>query len=304
MPTRGNSASSNAAQPDPSLSFAKAKRELESAFIKQSDTLLSNVRPLSEGGYLGLVEDLKIMAYKFGWDDFLWDLSLPDEPEQFYVDLENKKDNDLDSLKEFLDIKAVYVTLMLKCQSHKVRHLLKHITAGRPRAVLRRIHEHEFPADTAGKGKQNKKFMLATQGNTNTCLLQWVAYVENQAEVIRSMGNPGDVSDSLMMMVFLDGLLPQFEKIKDVVEQIPNCTFEEAASRVSAWATTKGLADLTRGASEPRDRVYFGQAATPAARQPTPNVREKRRLTVEEKALLPCPRYSTLRNLVIDNLCT
>ena len=81
MPTRGNSASNNAAQPDPSLSFAKAKRELESAFIKQSDTLLSNVRPLSEGGYLGLVEDLKIMAYKFGWEDFLWDLSLPDEPE-------------------------------------------------------------------------------------------------------------------------------------------------------------------------------------------------------------------------------
>ena len=81
------------------------------------------MRPLSEGGYLGLVEDLKIMAYKFGWDDFLWDLSLPDEPEEFYVDLEQKKDNDLDCLKQFLDIKAVYVTLMLnyKCQGRPTR---------------------------------------------------------------------------------------------------------------------------------------------------------------------------------------
>ena len=84
--------------------------------------------------------------------------------------------------------------------------------------------------------------------------------------------------------------------MKDIVEQIDNCTFEMAqpASKVSSWATTKGLADLTRSGSEPTDRVFHVEEKKKGGRQ-RPEQAE-RKLTLEEKALLPCPRYSNFQN--------
>ena len=283
--------------------FAVAARAAQARSDKQSEILLKAVRPLNESGFLGLVDDLKLQGIQFGWDeddlDHMYDMTQNDWAPAKYNGLPEKAKKDIQALRQKLALKNAYVIIKKKCQGHKVEHLIKDIPVGRPRTVMNRIHNHFYPDDAAGKGKQSKKFLMATMSNTNTTIVDWIKHVDDSAAILVSVG--GACDDALKTCVFLDGLLlPQFSPIKHSVEQIENCDYDMATRKVSNYATNNGLQDLRRSGSEPEARVYNVVDSGQREQRQQPRVRPPRerppQRTLEEKARLPCPRYSNFQD--------
>ena len=282
--------------------FAVAARAAQARSDKQSEILLKAVRPLNESGFLGLVDDLKLQGIQFGWDeddlDHMYDMTQNDWAPAKYNGLPEKAKKDIQALRQKLALKNAYVIIKKKCQGHKVEHLIKDIPVGRPRTVMNRIHNHFYPDDAAGKGKQSKKFLMATMSSTNTTIVDWIKHVDSAA-ILVSVG--GTCDDALKTCVFLDGLLlPQFSPIKHSVEQIENCDYDMATRKVSNYATNNGLQDLRRSGSEPDARVYNVVDSGQREQRQQPRVRAPRerppQRTLEEKARLPCPRYSNFQD--------
>ena len=224
---------------------------VDEASMIDIELMLQLITSLPAGCSLVLVGDADQLPH-------IYDRTQADWPEAKYAALPNKATKDLLAFKQLLNLRNAYVILVKKCQGHKVEHLIKDITPGRPRAVLDRIHKHFYPNDAAGQGRQNKKFLMSTMSNTNTNITGWVKHVDQQAAILLSVG--GQCDDSLKLTVFLDGLLmPQFEKIKHTVEQMDNCDYGTAVLKVSNYATNNGLEELCRAGAEPDARVFFGE---------------------------------------------
>ena len=296
MPSRGSSSSTT---PQDAAEFNAAARAIEARADKHAEILLKAVRPLTEGGFVELVADLRLQGFQFGWDRnqlaHIYDQALADWPESQYNDLPAQALVDLNALRQLLALRNAYVIMVKKCQGHKVEHLIKDIQPGRPRAVLDRIHKHFYPMDAAGQGRQNKKFLIATMSNTNTNITRWVKYVDEQAAVLHSVGV--QCSDALKLTVFLDGLLmPQFEKVKHSVEQDETCDYAKAVLKVSNFATNYGLQELCRSGAEPEARVFFGEERKGGQHHQRPQRERPPTRTLEEKARLPCPRYSNFQD--------
>ena len=135
--------------------FEATARAIEMRADKHASVLLKAVRPLVEGGYVELVQDLKLLAYQFGWDRdnlaHIYDRAQPDWPEAQYTNLPATAQNDLNAFRQLLALRNAYVILVKKCQGHKVEHLIRDIQPGRPRAVLDRIHAHFYPNEAKQK---------------------------------------------------------------------------------------------------------------------------------------------------------
>ena len=80
------------------------------------------------------------------------------------------------------------------------------------------------------------------------------------------------------------------------MEQIEGCSYAKAVLKVSSYATNYGLENLCRAGAEPDARVFLGEERK-GGKQKAGSQRERPPpRTLEEKARLPCPRYSNFQD--------
>ena len=131
-------------------------------------------------------------------------------------------EDDPAELKTLLDIQNAYMVITTKCDGHQVEHLLETVEESRARAVVDTIRDYFYPNSTAGRRSIIKKFHNATMANSSTNIISWVALVRQNAKHLRGVGGSADEEEELS--VLLNGLLPEFDKIKLILDETDGFT--------------------------------------------------------------------------------
>ena len=213
---------------------------------KQLTTILSTVRPLIEfGGTTGLCghdrffKQFRRFALSYQWPAHILDES---QPNLSQADRDALNVDDPGDLKTLLDIRNAYVAISTKCDGHQVEHLLETVPESHARAVVDTIREYLYPNSTAGRRATYKKFHNATMANTSTNIVSWVALVRQNAKHLRGVGGNADDVDELS--VLLNGLLPEFDRIKLILDETPHLDLQSAITRLTNHARNNDLLQL------------------------------------------------------------
>ena len=212
---------------------------------------------------------------------------------------------DTDTKKACLDERNAYMLILKLCEGHEVANLLdlQSVPMGHARKALDVIADYFNPNSTAGRQNLIIKFMTSTQATTNTTIVEWLTAVNTNAQRLLDIGEP--VNDSAKLAVLLKGLLPIFEPIQHTCNTTPNLTVLGARKLILDYATNKDLLERTRSTGRKPDKTFMASDgyATQKPLQP-PRKGDDRgrgdggggaRLSLEEKAKMPCPSWSSYR---------
>jgi hypothetical protein len=197
---------------------------------KQLDTMYQTVDKLNDVGYYKFKQLLERQAYCYEWPDFI-------------LDKNAEVPNELD-LKQQRDVRNAYLLIMRKADGHPVESTLEQIEVGNARLVFRAVHNHFNPDTQAGRTASFKQFYTATMGNTGSNIIQWTALVPRRAKVLIESG--GEANEAAQLSVLMDGLLPDFEKIKDILNDRDDLTLLVATSKLIGYAQSHNLESLTK----------------------------------------------------------
>ena len=197
---------------------------------KQLDTMYQTVDKLNEVGFPKFKQLIERQAYCYEWPKFILDrnVEVPDE---------------LD-LKQQRDVRNAYLLIMRKADGHPVESSLEQIEVGNARLAFRAVHNHFNPDTQAGRTACYKQLYTATMANTGSNILQWAALVPRRAKILIESG--GEATESAQLFVLMDGLLPEFEKIKDILQDKDELTWLVATRKLIGYAQSHNLETLTK----------------------------------------------------------
>ena len=233
--------------------------------------MLATVRPLMDfGGTTGLCgydrffKQFRRFALTYKWPAHILDETMPDltQVERDALDKNNPAD-----LKTLLDIQNAYMVITTKCDGHQVEHLLETVEESRARTAVDTIREYFYPNSTAGRRSTIKKFHNATMANSSTNIISWVALVRQNAKHLRGVGGSADEADELS--VLLNGLLPEFDKIKLILDETDGLTLQRAITKLTNHARSNDLLEVAKGkaAAPVGAKVFFGDSTEAAQQQ-------------------------------------
>lgn len=131
-----------------------------------------------------------------------------------------------------------------KTQGHPVENTLGRVKMGDAREAFKAVHAYFHPDSQSGRTASFKQFYGATMANTSTNIIGWPATVQERARNLEEVGGKAD--ETAQLSILLGGLLPEFEKIKDILEDRDNLTFDLACNKLTAYAQSHKLELLTK----------------------------------------------------------
>ena len=197
---------------------------------KQLGVMYNAVGTLKELGYHEWRGCLAQQAYAYAWPSWILDLN------------ENPPDNV--TAKQNLHIRNAYMIIMNKTNDHVVANSLKLVKLGDAKAAFKKVHEFFQPDSQAGKTAAFSQFYRATMKTTNTNIMQWVAEVHLRANLLKEAG--GEANEQARLSILLDGLLPEFDRINEILNHIEGLTFETACSKLIGYARSHKIECLTK----------------------------------------------------------
>jgi hypothetical protein len=181
---------------------------------KDIQTILTLIPKLKEVDYHVWERAMKKTAYRFGWPEFILDLSL---------DIPDQNDN---SEKEDCDIKNAYIAITTDCQGHEIEDAMDEIELGDARGAFKKVHDHFHRPTEAGKQTAYKNLYTNNMGSTDTNLAQFIALTSRNARVVKNNGET--ISEGTIKSLILGGLLVEFDPIKLIIEQTDGITLQQA----------------------------------------------------------------------------
>jgi hypothetical protein len=233
----------------------------------QLTTLLTTVIPLEKHNDLNkLTKQLHTLFHRFDYPTHILDASVPDltQAERDALDLKKVED-----LTKHLAIKNAYAAITALCDGSDAGYLVEGATQDHARSAMDILRNYYFPSDAAGKRAANKLFHNATMANTNTTIVQWTALVRQNAKTLRSVG--GQADNDAELGILIEGLLPEFDRIKHTLDQESNLTMAKAIQRLTAYARSYDLLTLTKGKNNTTAGARVFEAAAETVHRPERN---------------------------------
>jgi hypothetical protein len=221
--------------------LARKLNAIRSLADKQLSSLYQSIKPLKDVGYHRFTKQLKRQALAYGWPPHI----MTDTDDLSDEDRGDLNANTVEGLSTLLHIRNAYVIITAMCDGHQVEHLLEGCEESRARAALDIIKQYFYPSTTAGKRIAYKTFNNATMANTHTNIVEWVAVVRQNAQYLRQVG--GQADDDAELAVLLSGLLPDFEKLKLILDEDDQLTLTSAIKRLTNHARSHGLLEVAKG---------------------------------------------------------
>lgn len=274
---------------------------------KQLDTLYKAVDPLSKLGFLKFMKCIKIQAYAYNWADHLYDVGTPAQTQTQLNTLVRKRADSAAFAKSHADMKNLYMLLLKKCEGHAVHSRLTSAKTGDARACIDKLYAYFYPKTPSGQQTCQIAFNTGTQGNTNTTLVEWMDLVDSRADILSYVSGVA-TDDSYKKTILLSGLLPEFEPIKLLINHNADLNFDGVCDELLDYARGKDILELKRHGGKKDGKVFMATeppapAQQPPAQPPRGGADKRNKgsggsgdsrpfLTLEQKANLPCPRWS------------
>ena len=231
---------------------AAAKAQISSLAEKQYANALKSVGTLQDVGFHKFKSQLKLVAHSDGWHPSVLD-------ETKAVPAPSSRTD-----KYKADVNNAYKLIRVKTDGHAVENILESGDMGDARAAWLAVQRHFVRPTAGGKSAASKKFHNSSMETTNSDLLEWGSTVHRNANDLKSVGGLAD--EDAMITCFLDGLLPEFEPIKDIIESAASVgTLAEVQAKVEDYAAKKSLTDLRKSSKNAKHRTFMavGKTTTP-----------------------------------------
>jgi hypothetical protein len=188
------------------------------------------------------------VAYNQSWDN----------------DILSAEDWDPDEVEEEDDESDRRIAWMvLKATTQDFSYLLTAVERSDASAVFKRITNH-FERPTTGSlvGKLSN-FFQATMLECKMGVKEFGNKIHEDARVLKQLGSP--VTDTQMTVVFIKGLVPELETVKDAImhEDVDKLEFQAVVDKVYDYAVNKGLDTATTTNAPGRADTFFNAAPAP-----------------------------------------
>jgi hypothetical protein len=218
---------------------ARAAADAASLAAKQYQNALASVSPLKDTNFHTFRRELQIVANTAQWDTHILnpEVALPD---------------DLTPKQEW-DIRNAYAIICNKITGHPTEHKVSLIAVGDARAAWRQINKYFIKQSSLGKSTAVDKFWKASMQNTGLTVVPWGEAVHQRGEDLTQTG--GTVTANDKALVYLNGLLPAFDPIRDALQTteppIPDgdTLYDVYKEKVEDWASAKGHLEASSGGS-------------------------------------------------------
>jgi hypothetical protein len=228
------------------------ERRIKATSGKDLQTMLSIMPKLNDVEFHVWDRALKKIAHSYQWPTSILNLS------------EDEEDFDLGTVKERCDNKNAYIVITTKCEGHAVDDALEEEQMGNARIAYKTVHEHFYRPTQAGKQAANRNMYGTTMNNTDVNVNQFMALLSRHAKVLLTHGET--ISESTLLNLILDGLLPEFDSIKLILEN-DDASLRKVKDKLRDYADQKGLATLTRAGNDNKRSKTFTAQVTDDAKQ-------------------------------------
>ena len=237
----------------------KTSRERRAAEAKLAVSLIAQVPPLktstTNSGFPRWQSAILDVAYNQGWDDAI--LSAEDwDPEEKEDELEES------------DRRVAW--MVLKATTQEFSYLLTAVRRGDASAVFKRIVNHFERPTTGSLVSKLGSFFQATMLEYKMGVKEFGNKIHEDARVLKQLGSP--VTDTQMTVVFLKGLVPELDTVKDAImhEDVDKLKFQAVVDKVYDYALNKGLDTATTASTTGRAATFFNSTTTtPGYKKPT-----------------------------------
>ena len=155
--------------------------------------------------------------------------------------------------KQEWDIRNAYAIICNKITGHPTEHKVSLITVGDARAAWRQVNKYFIKQSSLGKSAAIDRFWKASMQNTGLTVVPWGEAVHQRGEDVTQTG--GTVTANDKALVYLNGLLPPFDPIRDALQTtdppIPDgdTLYDVYKEKVEDWASAKGHLEASSGGS-------------------------------------------------------
>ena len=215
-----------------------------SVAAKQYSTALQTVLPLTlDSEYYKFRDQLELYAFSAEWHESILDKSVPPPSTP--------------SFKDKLDLKYAYMVLMTKTESHEVYQILMACPRGDARQAITMCHEYFHRDSASGRAEATVAFHGATMDNTGTTIVGWCALVSRNAKTLAQVGLPRPDGEQLTRL--LEGLLPEFDPIKLLIENREDSSMDLAKAKAKLIDNARGkkLMLLAKGGDQRTNAKSF-----------------------------------------------
>ena len=217
------------------MPLTAAEEKIKAAANKELGLMMGSCSPLEGDNFHVFQKKLKRFANAYDWPTHILDSD----------EILDQAAIDALTFKEKCDIRNAYLLMMDKTDDHTVTDALEECEEGDAQEAFKLIREFFYPNDQGGRNTSAQTFWTATMANTDTTVVQWSALVTSNANMAKAAGL--SVSEADQLTIFLNGLLPEFNNIKLLLEQNKKLTLKEARASISSHATSHKLKELTIG---------------------------------------------------------
>ena len=208
---------------------------------------------------------LALAAYQFTWPEWILDLAFPEDrvPQDARRNVDDADGNQIVvpalTLKNKLDTKNAYTIIMAKCEGHTVAYTLDDGAMGDARGTYKLLHDYFYRPTQAGKSSAFSSFYSMSMANTDTTIAAYMSLVASRSANVRQHGS--EVDHATMITRILDGLLPEFDSIKLILEQRQGLTLADCKATLLDYAKQKNLETLTKGGNVVKRNKTFTAGA-------------------------------------------
>ena len=210
---------------------------------KQLDSLYKAMPKLKDVGWHNWDKAFGLQAYAYQWAPQIWDYRVEAlTPDQIEV---ADADETPVGVKNKFDRRNAYLAIIHHTSGDTVESLLENSTQGDPRKAYDIMSSFFNPITTAGTQQAIRTLYSASMGQSGTTIVSWVAHVSRAAKVVRSSG--GQANEMAELSILMGGLLPEFNPIKIILNNIPGLTLAYAISSLMDHARSENLLELCKG---------------------------------------------------------
>ena len=195
------------------------------------DSLNKLIKPLG-GDFTQFRDELEGAGEVQGWPLHLLDHDLQEVP---LSDLTNM---------ERIHYRNAFLIIRTMTSNTEAGNLLAGIEKNNGRKAFQAIKSYYLRNTVAGRMAQTAKFFNANMATLDCTIISFFSTLHQLGKDLKEAG--GDVSDAMMLSVLLNGLLPQFDTIKTILQQREGLTLESAKHNLVDFARANNLDNITK----------------------------------------------------------
>jgi hypothetical protein len=189
-----------------------------------------------------------LQAYAFDWHPQIWNLSV--QALTTAEILEEDKDKTPDGVKKSLDRRNAFLAIMRNTSKHTVSNLLETTNQGDARMAFNTLSSFFNPTTTAGTQQALRDFFVLSMAQSGSNIISWIACVSRAARNVRHSG--GEANEDSELSVLMGGLLPEFNPIRDIINNRvgrEKVTLAQAVVALTDFARQHQLLTLCKGST-------------------------------------------------------